>query len=459
VGSADWVHWGRLNATDVDRKAGVTPQISNYVPLGGANATVSTAVISTYTWTDGTPAASASTRTGLRLFNEEKGFEFTAPADTTPRTLKVYVGANGARARFEARLSDGSAPVFNTIVDQPSGRSSRVITLNYQAAAAGQTLTVRYIFDTKYLPDFQSRITLESAALQGGQPPTNQAPVLAAIGPHSVEENQTLTFAVNATDADGPPPLVLTDTNLPSGASFTDFGNGSGQFSWTPTTGAAAGSPYNVTFTATDDGGAGLSDSETVTITVLPAGGGGGSLSGATAVAPASVGLTSVGSADWVHWGRLNATDVDRKAGVTPQISNYVPLGGANASRSTRVASTYTWTDGIPASSATTRTGLWLFRADKGFEFTAPADTTSRTLKVYVGAAAARGRFEASLSDGSAPVYTTTVDQPSGRSSRVITLNYQAAAAGQTLTVRYIFDTVYLPDFQSWITLESAALQ
>jgi arylsulfatase A-like enzyme len=264
-GSADWIHWGRLNANDVDRKAGVTPQISNYVPLGGANASVSTKVIATYNWTDGTPVTSASTRSGLRLFNEEKGFEFTASADTTPRTLKVYVGANGARARFEASLSDGSAPVFNTVVDQPSGRSSRVITLNYQAASAGQTLTVRYIFDTKYLPDLQSRITLESAALQAGAP-TNQAPVLATIGPHSVQENQTLTFAVNATDADGPPPLVLTDTNLPSGASFTDFGGGSGEFNWTPTSGDVAGSPYNVTFTAAD--GDGAIDQEQVTINV-----------------------------------------------------------------------------------------------------------------------------------------------------------------------------------------------
>ena len=104
------------------------------------------------------------------------------------------------------------------------------------------------------------------------------------------------------------------------------------------------------------------------------------------------------------------------------------------------------------------QSGLWVFAVDKGFEFSVPASTTNKTLKVYVGANAARGRFEASLSDGSAPAYSTFIDQTSGRSSRVVTLNFQAASAGQTLTVRYIVDNLYLNNFKSWVTLESATL-
>jgi hypothetical protein len=38
-------------------------------------------------------------------------------------------------------------------------------------------------------------------------------------------------------------------------------------------------------------------------------------------------------------------------------------------------------------------------------------------------------------------------------------VNFQAASAGQTLTVTYLLDTAYVANFQSWISLESAVLQ
>jgi hypothetical protein len=80
---------------------------------------------------------------------------------------------------------------------------------------------------------------------------------------------QPLTLTITASDADGPAPLSLSATNLPSGASFEDFGDGSGEFSWTPPAGAITNSPYSVTFTAAEDGGAGLSVSEEALITVV----------------------------------------------------------------------------------------------------------------------------------------------------------------------------------------------
>jgi len=86
---------------------------------------------------------------------------------------------------------------------------------------------------------------------------SNVAPVLAAIGGQSTRENESLTFAVSAADADGDP-ITYSATNLPNGASLT------GQtFSWTPTY-SQAGS-YEVTFRASD----GLAqDSQTITISV-----------------------------------------------------------------------------------------------------------------------------------------------------------------------------------------------
>ena len=87
-------------------------------------------------------------------------------------------------------------------------------------------------------------------------PAANQAPVLTPIGPQSTDELVPLSLPITATD-DGPATeLVLTATGLPTGATLTDNGDGTGTFNWTPGSGTAG--PYNVTFTVTDLNGTGL---------------------------------------------------------------------------------------------------------------------------------------------------------------------------------------------------------
>jgi Ca2+-binding RTX toxin-like protein len=88
----------------------------------------------------------------------------------------------------------------------------------------------------------------------------NQAPVLAAIGPHAVSEGELLSFAVAASDADLPAnTLVFSAEDLPAGASFDGT-----TFSWMP---AEADGPatYQVTFRVSDGQ---AQDFEAVTITV-----------------------------------------------------------------------------------------------------------------------------------------------------------------------------------------------
>lgn len=86
----------------------------------------------------------------------------------------------------------------------------------------------------------------------------NAAPVLAGIGGKNVSENQTLTFTIDATDADGDA-ITYSASGLPTGATFT------GQtFSWTP--GYDQAGSHNVTFVA-GDGRA--EDSETIAISVV----------------------------------------------------------------------------------------------------------------------------------------------------------------------------------------------
>ncbi len=88
-------------------------------------------------------------------------------------------------------------------------------------------------------------------------------PVLNPIGAKTINENQTLTFGISATDSDGDI-IILTAENLPEGAVFTDYTNRTGSFSWIPTYEKAG--EYNIKFTAKD--ATGLEDSETVKITV-----------------------------------------------------------------------------------------------------------------------------------------------------------------------------------------------
>jgi protocatechuate 3,4-dioxygenase beta subunit/subtilase family serine protease len=90
----------------------------------------------------------------------------------------------------------------------------------------------------------------------------NQAPTLDAVGDRTVDEGQTLSFTVGASDAEAGA-LQFEASGVPDGAAFDP---GTKTFAWTPTF-AQSGS-YEVTFTVSDDGTPPQSDSETVTITV-----------------------------------------------------------------------------------------------------------------------------------------------------------------------------------------------
>jgi hypothetical protein len=107
------VHWGLEANTSINRKEGVPPQIPNFTPLGTANILRYADNYTAYSWSDGTPTlATNGTRTGVFLTNLSSGFQLTLPADTTPRLLRLYVGAYAARGRLLAYLSDFSAQPY-----------------------------------------------------------------------------------------------------------------------------------------------------------------------------------------------------------------------------------------------------------------------------------------------------------------------------------------------------------
>ncbi len=203
-----------------------------------------------------------------------------------------------------------------------------------------------------------------------------------------------------------------------------------------------------------------------------------GNLSGTFSpiAAGSNVDLTVSGRLDWVHWGLYTDSSVDRKACVAPLISNFDLLGDAGCSNCFLTAyqyadnsNSYTWHDGAPFATITnTTTGVWAYNFPvafgSGFQLTALADTNLRTLQVFVGAFAAKGQLTASLSDTSAPAFTSspteTVNNSSNGPGGVFALTYAANSPTQTLTVAWKVAQAYGIPYLSTpnVTLQAATL-
>jgi hypothetical protein len=177
------------------------------------------------------------------------------------------------------------------------------------------------------------------------------------------------------------------------------------------------------------------------------------------------VDLTTEGRIDWVQWGLHTDSSLQRKAGIAPLIADFVRQDASNGfSYIFQYADNYngySWNDGVPEIAVTnTPTGVWAFGTPtigSGFLFTAPADTTPRTLKVYVGVFAGVGRIEVSLSDTSAPPYMeATLTNIRNGPGRVYTIDYAADSPGQSVIIRWILSSPRAETAN--VTLQAAAL-
>src|SRR5262245_36102986 len=179
----------------------------------------------------------------------------------------------------------------------------------------------------------------------------------------------------------------------------------------------------------------------------------------------AVIDLTAEGPLDWVHWGLYTESSLDRKAAVASLVSDFTVLDSTNGYAFVYQFADnyngYSWSDGTPTASVTnTTTGVWAYGVptkDSGFQITVPADTTLRTVKVYVGVFSAKGKFEASLSDNSATPYVDTSfgNQMGNGPSGVYSITYAAQSAGQTLTIKW---TLSSGGGNGNVTLQAAAL-
>ena len=195
-------------------------------------------------------------------------------------------------------------------------------------------------------------------------------------------------------------------------------------------TSAVPGTTYYYGVTATGPGGtSALSAQDSGYASVA---GVGGALSGSVATSTVAVNETATGIADWAHW-----PGYDHKATGGGQISNVTAVGTGMSSYANDPR-TLSWSDGTPTASGSSASGLYITGAGKGFSITAPADTTTRTLKVYVGGWSSSGKLMAHLSDGSAVDYVDATPTGGGQYDAVYTLVYSAASAGKLLTVQWL---------------------
>ncbi len=447
-GPLDWVHWGLYTDSSIDRKAGVTPQIPDFTPIKVNGPFQYADNYNGYSWSEGFPTRSAAnTPTGVWMYGKANGFELRFPAGTTPKTLKLYVGTFGAVGRFTASLSGTTLSYSDSSITNEKNGPGGVYTLDVAADAPGQVLDIKYVVDQIF--DSTGNVTLQAAALSA--PGANNPPAVWISEPAdgaNFSANDTISITANAADTDGTIAKV-------------EFFHGNAKL------GESTNSPYNMTWSNAPAGNHLLtvraSDDRGATVTSAEVGifvhGTGGVLSGSVGFPVASVDLTAEGSTDWAHWGLASPSMFDHKAGVPLQIGNFTTLGTNITQGLQDYVAEFSWSDGTPTAGAgPTTTGVSIHGSNNGFRITAPADTTGRRLKVYVGLYGAEGRFRAYLSDNSAPAYTdTSLSSIYGNPAAVYILDYKAASSGQTLIVEYTASTLFDADY-GYVALEAATL-
>jgi len=228
-GTLDWANWGLTAVSDFNDKAvGGVPVglISNwtvYGPIGyGPDLDNFSDQPYGFSWTNGTPTATAST-TGHGTANYVyvgslgAGFQITVPADTTKKVLKLYYGGWECRTRVMAMLSDNSAPpLINDSVDDPAGNVAYgVATIYFAAASAGQTLTVT-VYD---VVDYQGGNVAISAATLARPAPIN---VTFSKSGSSLQLNWLYGTLLQATNVTGP--WTVNGNALPPSYTITPTG-------------------------------------------------------------------------------------------------------------------------------------------------------------------------------------------------------------------------------------------
>ncbi|GAA0581413.1 hypothetical protein GCM10010172_77990 [Paractinoplanes ferrugineus] len=171
---------------------------------------------------------------------------------------------------------------------------------------------------------------------------------------------------------------------------------------------------------------------------------------------PGSVDLTAEGTSDWVHWGLNGTFSLERRKSGGFKILEGTPT--APRFKHALSPEFFRWTGGDPVDrSDGTTTGIRTCGTGNAFSISAPASTTARTLRLYVGVIDAKGELSASLSAGSAKAARSVQQRDGTFRTLVYTVTYRAPAATR---INFKWNTVQaLGDGCGGVALQAATLR
>lgn len=243
----------------------VTVNGSGFDPAGaqvffGATPAAAT-VLSPFQMTAITPAGAIGAAVDVYVTNTASalssniltgGFVYAANTDPILATIGGQTVVEGVRLQFATSAADpdGNTPVMTsstlpgtaTYIDNGNGTGSFDWTPGFTEAGI---YSVTFYATDAIVPSSADSEVVTITVTEAG----NQTPVLVPIADTVIDENQTLAFQVTATDADLDV-IGLAVTDAPLNSTFTDNGDGTADFSFTPDFTQAG--IYNITFTATD---------------------------------------------------------------------------------------------------------------------------------------------------------------------------------------------------------------
>jgi hypothetical protein len=180
-----------------------------------------------------------------------------------------------------------------------------------------------------------------------------------------------------------------------------------------------------------------------------------GTVSMTKGTVPGLVNLSAEGKRDWVHWGEKSTFSLERDKQGDFAILEGAPI--APRIQDTLSPHRFSWTGGSPvADSDGTTTGIHTCGAGNGFTISAPAATSTRTLRLYVGVLAARGQLDARLSTGGKTVSSQLETQSTSLDTAVFTMTYRAPKNG-TIQLTWITEASFNKDCGG-VALEAATL-
>ena len=266
------------------------------VTLDGSASSSPNGSITTYTWT-GTPTPSATAKPALSLsagsytftltVTDSNGLSSTAVSThvtVVKETVHPPVISITTTAPYAATAGSGTALNITLQAASPDGRQVTLtagpsITNTAFSATPGTTAAGSYGFTPaygqqgNYLVGFTARDSYgltATSTVQIGVAATNRPPALTMQNTATVAEGATLTIPVAASDPDGDV-VTLSASGLPAHAVLVPS---AGAITFSPVTGEAQSTPYQVTVTASDGL---LTTSAQVAITVTAGSGSGGS--------------------------------------------------------------------------------------------------------------------------------------------------------------------------------------